>query len=103
MNSPFEMEDSMRRMKKEMAVGQSKFRLKRLEEGWKADGNPADLVDGALGEWLGSAKIGWFRFLEKPESKTPRAKPAHGAPKFNSINGIWANRGVEQKRRKRRM
>jgi len=43
----------MRRMKKEMAVGQSKFRLKRLEEGWKADGNPADLVDVALGAWFG--------------------------------------------------
>jgi hypothetical protein len=86
-----------------MRVEQSKFRLKRLEERWKVDGGPADIVDGALGESLGSVKIGRFRFLEKPKSKTPRAKPAHGAPKIQFNHNIWATWRVEQNRRKWRM
>jgi hypothetical protein len=35
---------------------------------------------------------GRFTFPPKRKSKTPRAKPARGAPKFISMTNIWSTR-----------
>jgi hypothetical protein len=56
------------------------------------------------GEWIwssfwfyekgepGLGKIDPCRLPAKAKSKTPRAKPARGAPKFISMTNIWATR-----------